>query len=105
LEDGWTFPIWAPPNDDGEIGLRIFIEEDGSKLSLRRISVFAIGRGQKHVHVSFIEASPIFVRVFTVEGKSPVIESLRRSVHDFLLRPISRVEDIADLIEWIFDVN
>ncbi|MDM5180690.1 hypothetical protein PO883_26260 [Massilia sp. DJPM01] len=53
-DDGWTVPITALSNDDGEIDLRLFVEGAVGMLRLRRASVFAVKKKQEHISMVVI---------------------------------------------------
>lgn len=69
-EDGWTVPITALSDEEGEIDLRLFVEGEAEILRLRRASVFGVRRGQVHVSVVFIESSPLYIKVYPTNGRS-----------------------------------
>ncbi len=69
-EDGWTVPITALSDEDGEIDLRLFVDGEGEILRLRRASAFGVRRGQVHVSVVFIESSPLYIKVYPTNGRS-----------------------------------
>ncbi|NMM29219.1 MAG: hypothetical protein HHJ12_18570 [Glaciimonas sp.] len=102
-EDGWTIPVTMLSNEDGEIDLRLFVDENADDLRLRRTSVFALRRDQEHLSVVFIEASPVHMKFYSTTGNDPeeIWQTLRYAARDFIYRRES--ENIAELINWVFE--
>lgn len=69
-EDGWTVPITALSDSEGEFDIRLFVAEKGEILRLRRASAFGVRRGEVHVSVVFIEASPLYIKMYPANAKS-----------------------------------
>lgn len=78
-DDGWTVPITALSDEDGEIDLRLFVGSEGEILRLRRASVFGVRRGQVHVSVVFIEAAPLYIKVYPTNGRN--LDEVWNSLH------------------------
>ncbi|AMP07514.1 hypothetical protein [Collimonas pratensis] len=88
-EDGWTVPITALSDEDGEIDLRLSVSSDGGVPRLRRASAFGVRRGQVHVSVVFIESSPLYIKVYATNGKNldEVWETLHKAGVHYLHLP------------------
>lgn len=104
-EDGWTIPVTILSNEDGEIDLRLCVEEKTGKLRLRRTSVFALKRDQDHVSAVFIESSPVHMKLYLTTGDDPeeIWRTLKCAAGDFMSRRESESENIAELINWVFE--
>lgn len=85
-EDGWSVPITALSDDDGEIDIRLFVDGDDGILRLRRVAVFGVSRKQVHLCAVFVEASPPFIQLYPASGKSDdeVWETLLKVANDYL---------------------
>lgn len=101
-EDGWSIPITALSDEDGEINLRLFIYSSSEILRLRRASIFAIKCGNEHLSIAIIECVPVHIKLYTTTGSDPdqVTRTLDCVVRDFLHRPES--ETLHSLISWAF---
>lgn len=88
-EDGWTVPITALSDEDGEIDLRFFVDSEGELLRLRRVSVFGVRRHQVHVSLVFIEALPLCIKMYPTNGRNPdeVWETLHKAGAHYLHFP------------------
>lgn len=106
-EDGWTVPVTMLSNDDGEIDLKLCVQEKTGELRLRRASVFALKRGQEHVSAVFIETSPIHMKLYPTTGDNPqeVWQTLRCAAGDFICKRESDSTNVTELINWVFDTN
>jgi hypothetical protein len=63
-EDGWTVPITALSDEEGEIDIRFFATDEGEILRLRRAAAFGVQRGGVYVSVVIIESSPLYIKVY-----------------------------------------
>ncbi|MFZ6820555.1 hypothetical protein [Undibacterium sp. Ji22W] len=63
-EDGWTVPISIFSDEEGEIDLKLFIEDDSRGLRPRRVAIFSIKDSTKHFSAAIIEFTPTYVRVY-----------------------------------------
>jgi hypothetical protein len=106
-EDGWTVPITALSDKDGEIDLQLFINGPEGMLRLRRVSVFAIKRDKEHISVVFIESWPVYIKIYTTNGQSAneIYETISCAVADYLSRPECEIPDIVALVKWIFEID
>jgi hypothetical protein len=100
-EDGWTVPITALSNMDGEIDLRLFVDGGDGILRLRKAAVFAIRRNKEHFSVVLIESIPLKIALYTTKGKhtDEICEALTSAANDFLLLPPFEDSKILELIE------
>lgn len=105
-EDGWTIPIAMLSNEDGEIDLRLCIEEKAGRLRLRRASVFALKRDQEHVSAVFIESLPVYMKLYPTTGDDPeeVWQTLRCAAGDFICGRDSESANVAELVNWVFAI-
>ena len=105
-EDGWTVPITALHNDDGEIDARLFVDTDGGQSRLRRVGVFALSKDNERLCIPVIEASPIHTKLYVATRQSPdeVWQTLKSAATNFLTCSSSD-DSIAQQITWIFDVK
>jgi hypothetical protein len=102
-EDGWTVPVTALCDEDGEIDIRLFVDGSDGMLRLRRASVFRISRNQMQVCVALVESSPPFIVLYSTEGKTDdeVWETLAKVGKGFLKTPAAerlRIGDCASLL-------
>lgn len=106
-EDGWTVPITALSDKDGEIDLQLFLSGPDGMLRLRRVSVFAIKRGKEHLSVVFIEAWPVHIKIYATSGQSAneIYETISCSVADYLSRPECKIQDIVEMIKFMFEID
>lgn len=107
-EDGWTVPITAFSNDDGEIDPRLFVEGAAGMLRLRRASAFAVKKKQEHISIVVIESSPSYFKLYTTDGKraDEIHRTLRCAAGDYAFSPRSDVSSISELIvAWVFDAT
>lgn len=104
-EDGWTVPISILSNEDGEIPLRLYIEEKTLSLRLRRAAVFAIKRDNDHISVAVIESESTFIKQYLTTGQSncEVWQTLQCAAVDYVFTSQPESEKISNLIHWIFD--
>lgn len=104
-EDGWSVPITALSDEDGEINLRLFIYSSSEILRLRRASIFALKCGNEHLSVAVIESAPLHIKLYTTTGgdADEVNRTLSCVVRDFLHRPES--EALHSLTAWAFEVG
>lgn len=103
-EDGWTIPVTILSNEDGEIDLRLCVEEKTGELRLRRTSVFALKRDQEQVSAVFIESSPVHMKLYPTTGDDPgeVWQTLLCAAGDFICRRELENTNVAELINWVF---
>jgi len=82
-------PITALSDSEGEIDIRLFVAEEGEILRLRRASAFGVRRGKVHVSVVFIEASPLYIKVYPANAKSldEVWDTLHKAGSHYLHSP------------------
>ncbi len=104
-EDGWSIPITAVSDEDGEINLQLFIYSSSEILRLRRVSIFAIKCENEHVSVAIVESAPLHIKLYTTRGgdADEVIRTLSCIVYDFLHRPES--ETLHSLLCWAFEAG
>lgn len=88
-EDGWTVPISALSDADGEIDIRLFVAEEGEILRLRRASAFGVRRRKVQVSVVFIEATPLYIKVYPADAQSldEVWNTLHKACSHYLHLP------------------
>ena len=106
-DDGWTVPILIFSNEDGEIDLRLFIDDGTGKLRPRRIAIFAIKNATDHVCVALVESSPPLLKLYTTndEYKDEINKILSCVSEDYISRPQPENRPISELINWIFGTN
>lgn len=106
-KDGWTVPIAVQSDNDGEIDLRLFVEDDFGRLHLRRACVFSVCMDERHCCLAFIDAEPAIHTFHTMLGKrrTDVSEILCLASDDFLSE--LRVEPlcVTELIKEIFGTD
>lgn len=104
-EDGWTLPITALSNDDGEIDARLFVETADGMLRLRRASAFAVKNRQEHISVVVIESTPNYFKLYTTNGRraDEIYETLRCEAGDYAFSSTSDGSSLSELIVWVFD--
>ena len=78
-EDGWTVPITALSDDEGEIDVRFFVTDEGEILRLRRAAAFGVRRGAVRVSVVIIESSPLYIKVYPVNAQN--LEAIWATLH------------------------
>lgn len=107
VEDGWTVPITALSNEDGEISPRLFVEGAEGMLCLRRASAFAVKNKKERVSIVVIESSPGYFKLYTTDGKrsDELNETLRCAAGDYLHSPWPDFPSISELIIWVFDAK
>jgi hypothetical protein len=104
-EDGWSIPITALSDEDGEIDLRLFIYSNSEILRLRRASIFSLKRGNEHLSVAIVESAPLHIKLYTTTGGSDdeVARTLSCLVCDFLYR--HEHETLDSLVSWAFETE
>lgn len=105
-EDGWTVPITALSDADGEIDLRLFVGSDGEILRLRRASVFGVTRGRVHVSIVLIECSPLYIKVYPTNGRNldDVWETLNKAGGHYLHLPSEENLNISDCTRLLREI-
>ena len=103
-DDGWTVPILIFSNEDGEIDLRLFIDDSTGKLRPRRVAIFAIKNSINCVSAALIESSPPHLKLYAKNGdhKNEIDKTLSRVSADYIFRPEPESTSISKLINWIF---
>lgn len=106
-EDGWTVPIWIFSDEDGEIDLRLFIDDCTGKLRPRRVAIFAIKNSIDYVSAAFVESSPPNLKLYATNGdhKGEINKTLLCVSSDYIFRPESEKVSILKLISWIFNTD
>lgn len=106
-EDGWTVPITAMSDDEGEVDPRLFVEGLTGMLRLRRASAFAVKKKEEHVSIVVIEASPSYIKLCTTNGKHPdeISRTLQCAAGDYIFSLGGDVSSISELMVWIFDAT
>jgi hypothetical protein len=104
-QDGWTIPITALANEDGEIDMGLFVEVGENRLRERRVAVFLIGQELERVSIVAIEATPVHMKLYLPsEGNTDDLwETLRCASADFISRREPKNENAASVIRWVFD--
>lgn len=107
--DGWSVPVSILTDEDGEIASQLFVSAHDGCSRLRRASVFAFKRGERHVCAVVIESDPAHIKCYPSTGLDPheIWQMLRCAVADFLKSPNNEREDIsfAGLIHRGFDIG
>jgi hypothetical protein len=85
-DDGWTIPISAPPNEDGEIDLGLFLTIGENKLRERRVAVFSVTNSKMNVAVVAIESDGPCSKLYPLsrEDESSMSDTLLRAMADFI---------------------
>lgn len=101
-QDGWTLPITALANEDGEFDLRLFIKTGANQLRERRVAVFALTRHGVHNILVLIEATPAHLKVYPMSINEPeeIFQAVRLATTDF----ISKYEPKVSTISKLFDL-
>lgn len=106
-DDGWTVPILIFSDEDGEIDLRLFIDDGKGNLRPRRVAIFAIKNATDYVSVALVESSPPLLKLYTTSGvcRDEIDKTLSCVSADYVFRPEPENTPISELINWIFGVN
>lgn len=106
-EDGWTIPITMLSNEDGEVDINLCIEESVNYLRLRRAAVFSLMRENEHVSIVFIEASPVYMKLYSTAGDNPeeIWQTLKCATGDFICGRESAGTSVTELLSWLFDAR
>jgi hypothetical protein len=105
-QNGWTIPITALANEDGEINLGLFVEIGANQLRERQVAVFCIKCGQEHVNMVAIESSPVHIKFYLTSDDAEVLwQTLHCAAVDFLTRREPKAGNIAPLINWMFGMS
>jgi hypothetical protein len=101
--DGWTIPITALANEDGELNVSLFIEMEGNRLRERRVAMFSVAQESERVTIVAVEAIPVHMKLYlpsaTIDELSEVLPCVAA---DFILRPEPKNENAAELIRHVF---
>ena len=108
-DDGWTVPLTTLSNEDGEIDMRLFLEESSGseRLRIRRAAVFGIrGRDGEHVSIAFVESTPLFTKFYTTTGanEDEIFDTLLCVSGDYVFRPSGDGQNVRELTNWIFGI-
>lgn len=105
-QDGWTVPITALANTDGEIDMRLFVEIGENQLRERRVAVFSVALKHEQVTVVVVESDPIHIKLYLPleSGELDLWEMLHCAAADFISRHEPKNENIAHVIRWVFDM-
>ena len=106
-EDGWTVPILIFTDEDGEIDLRLFIDDGTGKLRPRRVAIFAIKNSIEYVNAAFVESLPLHLKIYAtnVDHKDELNRTLSCASSDYIFRPESEKPSISKWINWIFNTD
>lgn len=105
-QDGWTIPITALANDDGEIDMGLFVETGENQLRERRVAVFSVTQKLESVSIVAIESTPPHMKLYLPSDDTSwnLWETLRCASGDFIARREPKNDNIANLIRWVFDM-
>jgi hypothetical protein len=103
--DGWTIPITALANEDGEIDMGFFVKTGVNELRERHVAVFSVTQGLEHVSIVAIESAPVHMKLYlpSDDDARDLWETLRCAAADFILRREPKNENVAHVIRWVFD--
>jgi hypothetical protein len=106
-QDGWTIPIPAPANEDGEIDIDLFVVTEENGYRERRVAVFSVEQEFQCVSIVVIESIPIHVKLYLPsEGHTRDLWStLRCATADFISKRAPKNENIAQALHTVFDKN
>lgn len=105
-QDGWTIPITALANEDGEIDIGLFVEVGENRLRERHVAVFSVEQKLERVSIVAIESAPIHMKLYLPsEGTKDLWETLRCAAADFISRRESKNENVARMIHRVFDTQ
>ena len=104
--DGWTIPITALANEDGEIDVGLFVEAGENRLRERRVAVFSVAQELERVSIVAIESTPAHIKLYlSSDGNTEDLwETLRCAEADFISRREPKNENFAQVIRRIFDM-
>lgn len=104
-DDGWSFPLDVPVNEDGEISPLLFVQDENMRPRLRRVAAFSVKNDQEQVVLVLIEAVPPCVKLYlgTGDGIEEATAILECAANDFLFRPEADGPSVFELLRWIFD--
>jgi hypothetical protein len=102
-EDGWTVPITAIHDGNGEIDARLFIQINNELSRLRRIALITVNRNIERVSIVVIEAEPMYAQLYIATGQNleEIWQILTRSIMYFLMLPAGD-DLIIEQLNWIF---
>jgi hypothetical protein len=105
-QDGWTIPITALADEDGEIDLSLFVETGANQLRERRVAVFSVAHQREHVNIVAIESTPVHMKLYlpSDDNAGDLWETLRCAAADFISRREPKNENTAHVIRWVFDM-
>lgn len=105
-EDGWTVPITALSDAEGEIDIRLFIAAEREILRLRRASAFGVRRYKVQVNVVFIEASPLYIKVYpsNAQNLEEVWDTLHKAGSHYLHLPNEEKLTIGNCTSFLREV-
>ena len=104
-DDGWSFPLDVPVDEDGEISPLLFVHDENMRPRLRRVAAFSVKNDQEQVALVLIEAEPPYVKLYpgTDDGIEETTAILECAAHDFLFRPDADGVSVFELLRWVFD--
>lgn len=104
-DDGWSFPLDVPVNEDGEISPLLFIHDENMRPRLRRVAAFSVKNDQEQVVLVLIEAELPYVKLYpgTGDGIEETTAILGCAAHDFLFRSEADGASVFELLRWVFD--
>jgi hypothetical protein len=99
-DDGWTIPITALLDKQGEVDSRFLTPHDNAPAKLRRTSVFAVARARHEYLIVMIEATPLHIQLYSsVSGSvDNLSDTLKTAASDFLLKPNRKRRRIRSLL-------
>lgn len=108
-EDGWTVPISALADEDGEIRPKLMTLGSNNEQRMRRAAVFAFKCATEHVCAVVIESEPLHTKIYTTTGQSEfeMWTTLKCAALDFVKGAHNEALDspLSDLIRWIFEID
>lgn len=101
-EDGWTIPILIFSDENGEIDLRLFIEDEKGNLHPRRVAIFAIKNSTIYISAAIIESSPPHLKVDTTNKfcQDEFNKTLCSVSAGYVFSPEPTNTSILELIKW-----
>lgn len=105
-EDGWTVPITALSDEDGEIDMGLFVERNNGVVRLRRVAAFGVRRQQVQICVVLVESSPPYIKLYPTSGKTDdeVWSTLFSVGKDYLSFPSAGIVSISDCVSILRDL-
>ncbi len=106
-DDGWSIPIAAMADDEGEIDSRFFVDTGAGILRLRRSSVFVIRCGQRSLGLVVVESTPAYIRHHAMSSQSQIeiYEIMARVASEFPKRPDGDMASLVKLVEQFLGLN